>query len=346
MDLDLLINPQALGPHLVAATGDHAWSEFSAVLIAGGKSNLTFELTSAAGSLILRRPPTGELLPRAHDMAREARVQRALARTNVPVPRIVLVESEPGTLDVPFYVMGKIEGVVPREEALGLWAPTPRERRESVDALVDTLALLHRVDPDAVGLSDYGRREGFVPRQVRTWTRQWESAKTHDVGAMEELARRLADHAWREPSHSGIVHGDYRMDNCIFAADEPSTILAVLDWELSTLGDPLADLGMLLFYWVEAGEPTPTLTPALTAEPGFPDRAYVADRYGRASGADLDDLPAYLAYAHFKSAGIAQGIAARVAAGQMAGQDFGNLDAEVERIAETGLAILTSTESI
>lgn len=341
MNLDPLIRPHRLGPALVAATGDEAWYEFSASLIAGGKSNLTFELVSASGSLILRRPPTGDLLPRAHDMVREARVQRGLAETQVPVPRVVLAESEPHTLTVPFFVMDKINGIVPRIEALQPWAPTPANRAAAVDALVDTLAELHKVDPDSVGLGDYGRPEGFVPRQVRTWTRQWESSRTREVPAMDELANRLSRHAWQDPQHAGIVHGDYRLDNCIFATDDPGRVLAVLDWELSTLGHPLADVGMLLFYWIQPGEPTPVLTPSLTVEPGFPDRAYVAERYATASGNDLSDLPAYVAFAHFKFSGIAQGIAARVAAGQMAGQDFGNLDAEVERIAETGLNILT-----
>jgi aminoglycoside phosphotransferase (APT) family kinase protein len=160
------------------------------------------------------------------------------------------------------------------------------------------------------------------------------------VAVVDELARRLGEHPWSEPARPAIVHGDYRLDNCVFDAVDPSRLAAVLDWELSTLGDPLADLGALLFYWVQAGEPTPVLTPALTASEGFPDRDHLVARYAQGSDADLSDLHAYVAFAHFKFAGIAQGIAARVAGGQMAGQDFGDLDAEVERIAQAGLDVL------
>lgn len=335
-----LTRPQRLGRALARVTGDDRWLRHDVRLIAGGKSNLTFELSCGAGSLILRRPPTGPLLPRAHDMGREARVQRALAGTAVPVPRIVLEEHEPGLLDVPFYVMEKVPGIVLRDEMPSGYAEGPDARLALTDALVDGLVALHAVEPRHVGLADYGRPDGFAARQVRTWARQWRASKTHDVAVVDELARQLEEHVWAEPAQPAIVHGDYRLDNCIVDAADPNRLMAVLDWELSTLGDPLADLGMLLFYWAQPGEPAPVLTPALTAQPGFPARAYLIARYAAASGADLSDLNAYVAFAHLKFAGIAQGIAARVAGGQMAGQDFGDLDAEVERIARAGLAVL------
>ena len=220
---------------------------------------------------------------------------------------------------------------------------TPRataDRAALTDALVDGLVALHAVDPDQVGLADYGRPAGFMTRQIRTWKRQYEAARSHDVAVVDELAARLEAEHWPELPRPKIVHGDYRLDNCIFDASDPSRLGAVLDWELSTLGDPLADLGMLLFYWVQQGEPAPVLTPALTAQPGFPDREHLVARYAEASDVDLGSLHSYVAFAHFKFVGIAQGIAARVSGGQMAGQDFGDLDTEIERIAQSGLDIL------
>jgi aminoglycoside phosphotransferase (APT) family kinase protein len=273
-------------------------------------------------------------------MAREARIQRALAPTPVPVPRILLLEHEALTLDVPFYVMEKVPGLVLRDELPKGYAGAPADKEALAGVLVDTLAALHEVDPATVGLSDYGRQD-FVLRQVRTWTRQWEASKSREVVAMDELSARLSRHRWTQPPRVSVVHGDYRIDNCLFDACDPGRLRAVLDWELSTLGDPLTDLGMLLYYWCHPGEPAPALTPALTATPGFPERHRVAELYANASGRDLSDLQSYVALAHFKFAAIAQGVAARVEAGQMAGQDFGNLDAEVQRIAEAGLRALT-----
>lgn len=328
-----------MGPVIAEATGDQRWRSLDAALIAGGKSNLTFELTSEAGALILRRPPSGELLPSAHDMGREARIQKALAGTAVPVPRIVLEEPTGDLLGVPFYVMEKVPGHVIRAEMPAGYAESTEEKHALSFALVDVLADLHAVDPDAIGLSDYGRPDGFLERQIRRWGGQWEKSKTHEVKAIDELGARLAK---RLPAgqRAAIVHGDYRLDNCLMDLTDPGKVSAVIDWELSTLGDPLTDLGLLLFYWREPGEGQLALTPAVTTAPGFPGRVDLAARYVERTGVGLEELAFYEALAHFKFAVIAQGIAARVAADGMAGQDFGDLDAEVLRIAEDGLARL------
>jgi aminoglycoside phosphotransferase (APT) family kinase protein len=327
-----------VGAALAAATGDDRWRACEASLIAGGKSNLTFELRSPAGELILRRPPTGTLLPSAHDMGREVRVQRALAGSAVPVPSVVMSDAG-DLLGVPCYVMAKVAGRVIRDEIPSGYADTDEDRHAMADALVDVLADLHAIEPEAVGLADYGRAEGFLERQLRRWTGQWQSTMTEPVPAMDELAARLAKRLPESRSRA-IVHGDYRLDNCVLGEDDPSRIDAVLDWELSTLGDPLADLGTLLFYWVEPGAPRPILTPAVTQSSGFPGRRHLAERYAARTGVDVDDLLFYEAFAHFKFAAVAQGIAARVAAGSMAGQDFGELDGEVLRIAQAGLTLL------
>lgn len=336
---DNLVRPDVIGAALAAATSDERWRTLRATLISGGKSNLTFALTSDAGELVLRRPPTGDLLPKAHDMAREARVQRALAATAVPVPEIVIEDLSGDLLGVPCYVMRKVPGYVLRDMLPDGYAAIAAEKVMLADALVDVLVELHSLDPDAIGLSGHGRPEGFLPRQLATWSRQWHESKSDDVPAVDALLERLHR---REPRtrRVAILHGDYRLDNCLMHLDDPGRIAAVLDWELSTLGDPLADVGMLLFYWVEAGEPHPALTPALTGTPGFPGRQYLVDRYVARTGADLDDLLTYQAFAHFKFAVIAQGVWARANAGKMADQTFGDLAGEVRRIAEDGLALL------
>lgn len=324
-----------LAPALAEATEDDRWRSCTAELIIGGKSNLTFTLRSEAGELVLRRPPTGNLLPSAHDMAREARVQRGLASTDVPVPRIVLAD-EGDLIGVQFYVMEKVPGHVVRDQLPGGWAETPEERRAMAFALADTLAALHAVDYEAVGLGDYGRPEGFMARQVRRWSGQWEKSRSREVPEMEELARRLAADVPRQ-QRATIVHGDFRTDNVIYDAGDPGRINAVLDWELSTLGDPMSDVGLLMLYWREAGEDGLSLIPGVSHLPGFPSRAEMLDRYATTAGVDLDDLTWYQAFAHFKFAVIVQGVSARSKAGAMGGQDFGDLDDLVLRLAAEGL---------
>jgi aminoglycoside phosphotransferase (APT) family kinase protein len=334
-----LVRIDRVGPAIAAATGIGDWTNLSAELVSGGKSNLTFELVSAAGSLILRRPPSGELLPSAHDMGREARIQRALAPTPVPVAPIVL-EDGGDLIGVPFYVMEKMPGHVIRGELPDGYATTPKERRLLTYTFVDTLAALHAVDPDKVGLGDYGRPNGFLERQIRRWGGQWQASRTTEVAAVEELGRRLRAARPAESANT-IVHGDFRLDNCLLDPADPGRIAAVLDWELSTLGDPLTDLGMLLFFWRGPGEDSTSLTPGVTHLPGFPDRAEVIARYQAQTGYDLSQIAYYEAFAHYKFAIIAQGIAARVHAGSMGGQDFGNLDDEVRDIAAQGLQRLS-----
>lgn len=324
-----------LAPALAEATEDDRWRSCTAELIIGGKSNLTFTLRSEAGELVLRRPPTGNLLPSAHDMAREARVQRGLAGTDVPVPRIVLAD-EGDLIGVQFYVMEKVPGHVVRDQLPDGWAETPEERRAMAFALADTLAALHAVDYEAVGLGDYGRPEGFMARQVRRWSGQWEKSRSREVPEMEELARRLAADVPRQ-QRATIVHGDFRTDNVIYDAGDPGRINAVLDWELSTLGDPMSDVGLLMLYWREAGEDGLSLIPGVSHLPGFPSRAEMLDRYATTAGVDLDDLTWYQAFAHFKFAVIVQGVSARSKAGAMGGQDFGDLDDLVLRLAAEGL---------
>jgi aminoglycoside phosphotransferase (APT) family kinase protein len=338
-DVESLLHPTRLGPVLAEATADERWATFEAQLVAGGKSNLTFELHSAAGELILRRPPVGKLLPSAHDMAREARVQHALATTGVPVASILFLEPSAQTLDTPFYLMEKVNGHVIRDAMPPGYAETPADRRKIADALVDALVELHGIQPASVGLEDFGRPDGFLARQVRRWKGQSEATRSRDVPELDALAAALEAKLPASPPPA-IVHGDFRLDNCLMDSADPGRVAAVLDWELSTIGDPLADLGLLLFYWRENGEPAIPLVPTVTSLDGFPPRSYLLARYAQRTGIDAATVPFYEAFARFKFAVIIQGVTARSAAGMMAGQDFGNVDAEVVRLAGAGLDAL------
>ena len=335
---DALVSTARLGLALADATGDNRWRDVDMVLLTGGKSNLTFELRSPAGELILRRPPAGSYVPGAHDLSREVRVQRALADTAIPVPRIVLAEPSSDLMGAPFYVMDKVHGYVLCDDLPVGYAHTSDERRRIADVLVDTLAQIHAIDPAKVGLADFGRPEGFLARQLARWTAQ-SDVSAHAAPALRALGTAL--HA-RLPDRCGscLVHGDFRLDNCVLDAGDPGRIAGVLDWEMSTLGDPLLDLGLLLHYWAEPGEAVASLAPKVTMLQGFPDRAYLRERYARQTGRDLTNIGFYEAFARFKFAVIIQGVAARCAEGAMAGQDFGPVDEDVTRLAESGLAIL------
>src|SRR3984957_16659824 len=302
-DARSLTRTEALGPRLSRATGDDRWRQVEAELITGGKSNLTYLLRSPAGELILRRPPSGAVLATAHDMNREVRVQRALAQTAVPVPEVILFD-EGDLLGVPCYVMAKVDGLVLRGSALPAgFAATGAERTALGHALADCLAELHAIDPAAVGLADFGRPQGFVERQVRRWRTQWEGS-------------------------SGVPAP---------LAGDPGRLAAVLDWELSSLGDPLTDLGLFLFYWESGSRVAPAIVSSIPELPGFPSGPDIAQRWSDRTGIPLDDLDWFRAFAHFKFAVILQGIKARVNAGAMGGQDFGDLTSAVSDSAEAGL---------
>jgi aminoglycoside phosphotransferase (APT) family kinase protein len=299
---------------------------FTFRLIVGGRSNLTFEVRDAAGrKMVLRRPPLGELLPSAHDMSREHRIMSALAPTNVPVPKMLGVCRDPEVNGGPFYVMRFAEGAILRDEAEVEASFAPDQRTAVADSLIDSLCDLHLVDPDTVGLGDLSKREDYIGRQLRRWNRQYEASNPRDIPAVAEAHRLLAERV-PEQQRLAIVHGDYRIDNTVFAAD--NSVEAVLDWELCTLGDPLADLGLLLVYWVEPGEDSSFMlsgTPTLAA--GFPDRQHLLARYGERSGADLSQIDYYVAFGSWKLACIAEGILTRYSAGVM-----GDDDISIERL--------------
>jgi aminoglycoside phosphotransferase (APT) family kinase protein len=335
--------PEIVGPRLAEVLHDSRWQRCDVALIAGGKSNLTYRVASDAGEVVLRRPPLGHVLPTAHDMAREYRVQTALAVTDTPVPRTLWFEGADGVLEAPFYVMERVVGHVCRNSLPTGYADSPEERHRIATALVDTLAGLHTIEPDAVGLGDFGRPEGFMERQLRRWTEQFEASKTGDVPAVDALRQALA--AAQPPQrHASIVHGDYRLDNTVLHPTRPGQIVAVLDWELSTLGDPLADLGTLLAYWSEPDDPevlvAARMMPPVTAASGFLSRTEVIDRYAELTGFEVADVAWYQAFSYFKLAIICQGIAARAARGAMLGSGFDEAQRVVDPLARAGLSLL------
>jgi aminoglycoside phosphotransferase (APT) family kinase protein len=336
-------DPAVVGPYLAGVFGDEKWRSVRVELIAAGMSNLTYVVTPEGGddadAVILRRPPTGAVLATAHDMGREHRVISALGRTDVPVPRTLHLCIDPAVLGAPFYVMERVVGVhVVRDFPPG-YADEPAQRRAVGEALVDVLADLHSVDPAAVGLADFGRPEGFAARQVRRWTTQWEATRDRDRPGLDALGARLAETV-PAGGRAGIVHGDYRLDNCLLDPAEPGRIRAVLDWEMSTLGDPLTDLAMMFVYWPEAGEDRASMLSPVTTLPGFLTRREVAERYAGRTGADLTDLPWYVGLAFFKFAAIIAGIVARSAAGAMAGKDVAGYVERIDPCVELGRAAL------
>lgn len=336
-------DPTVVGPYLARALGDERWQEVTIELIAAGMSNLTYMVTPQGGSpddaVILRRPPTGAVLATAHDMAREHRVISALDGTSVPVPRTLHMCTDESVLGAPFYVMERVVGVHVVGSLPEGYADRPEQRRAIGDGLVDVLADLHAVDPAAVGLADFGRPEGFAARQVRRWTKQWDATRDRDRPNLDALAARLAETV-PATQRSTIVHGDYRLDNCLLDPAEPGRIKAVLDWEMSTLGDPLTDIGMMFVYWPQAGEDRASAASGVTALPGFPTRLEVAERYAQRSGADLSELNWYVGFAFFKFAAIVAGIVARSAAGAMAGKNTSGYAERIDPVVELGRAAL------
>ncbi|NEB93378.1 phosphotransferase family protein [Streptomyces bauhiniae] len=304
-------------------------------LIEGGRSNLTYAVTDGTSRWVVRRPPLGHVLATAHDMRREHRVISALHPTRVPVPRPVLLCEDEEVLGAPFYVMEFVEGT-PYRTADQL-APLGAERtRGAVLSLVDTLVELHAVDPADVGLADFGRPEGFLDRQLRRWGKQLDASRNRELAGVDELHAALGRSLPTSPAPA-VVHGDYRLDNVLIG--EGDRIKAVLDWEMSTLGDPLTDLGLLVMYSQPLG--TPHSPVSTTAEAlGHPTPAELIERYAERSGRDVSDVNWYTAFAWFKLAVILEGIHYRYTLGQTVGGGFDRIGDLVPVFIDHGLTTL------
>jgi aminoglycoside phosphotransferase (APT) family kinase protein len=326
--------------HVEGATG----APLDAELIAGGRSNLTYVIGDGTRDWVLRRPPLGHVVETAHDMRREYRVLDGLHGTPVPVPRVLAYHPGADLIGAPFYVMERVDGRVLRTKA-EMATLEPAEARACSERLVDVLAALHSVDYEAVGLADFGRPDGFLARNVARWGKQWQANQTRELPALDEVARRL-DAALPTSGPAAIVHGDYRLDNTMLAPDDPGRIVAVLDWEMSTLGDPLTDVGLLLVYW-GGGEQLTTLTAQGVADlPGFLSRDEVVARYAERSGRDVEHLDFYVLFAMYKLAIIVEGINARYLMGKTLGEGFSEMGAMVDALAEQGLALADASDDV
>jgi len=317
-------------------------ADWRAELVSGGLSNLTYRVHGPERTVVVRRPPVGKLLPSAHDVGRECRVMSALWATPVPVPQVLGSSEDPDVLGAPFFVMAEVEGVVYREPGQASSDLTEAERDALCDNLVEVLAAIHAVDLDATRLRDFGKPAGYLERQVRRWSAQWEASHTRELRAMDALVARLD--AQRPPEGEvTLVHGDYRHDNTLVSRrDGLPVVAAVVDWELSTLGDPLADLATWLTYWTgrdATGQPlvvgagVPTLT-------GFPSADELATRYAAVTGRDVTGLGYYRAFTDFRLAVIAEGVHARYLAGIASGEGYDRAGDAVPLLVERALTRL------
>ncbi|HEV2635843.1 MAG TPA: phosphotransferase family protein [Actinocrinis sp.] len=337
LDLDALAGYLDRAVPGLLSTGPGAG--LSADRITGGKSNLTYRVTDGKSVWAVRRPPLGHVLATAHDMAREFRVLSALSAAGFPVPRPIALCEDTEVVGAPFYLMDFVEGTVYRSAAQAAVLGPARAGQITAN-LIQTLARLHAADPRELGLGDFGRPDGYLERQVRRWSKQLESNDERHLPGFAELPARLAAAA-PAGGRAALVHGDFRLDNTIVAADD--SIAAVVDWEMSTLGDPVADLGLMIVYWdATPGMPADAVASAVCAENGFPDGAQVAELYAAATGADLTDLPWCIALGCFKLAVIAEGIHLRYSRGQTLGAGFDQIGDMVAPLIARGHGVLDS----
>jgi aminoglycoside phosphotransferase (APT) family kinase protein len=327
-----------LEANVAGATGPFQFHQ-----IAGGHSNLTFRVTGSDGTrYVLRRPPLGHLLASAHDVGREHRIISALAGTAVPVAPVLGMCTDVEVTGTPFYVMSFVDGIVARTTDIVTDTLDVAARGAASASLIETLAALHAIDPASVGLGDLGRHENYIARQLKRWSGQYEAQHTERRPDLER-AYELLTAQIPEQGPARIVHGDYRLDNTM--VDPTGKVIAVLDWEICTLGDPLADVGLLMVYWTGPGDAANAWRQTPTAIEGFWDRAQMAERYAELSGRDLSNLDYYTAFAFWKLACIIEGVYSRYLAGALGDVDHADVahfNREINEASAQSVALLES----
>jgi aminoglycoside phosphotransferase (APT) family kinase protein len=308
----------------------------------GGHSNLTYLLRAGGKEYVLRRPPLGPVPPRAHDMAREFRVLEKISPLFPPAPAVYLLCEDPEVAGATFYLMERRRGAILRQALPEDW-PAHEAPKKIAGAFVDTLAQLHAVDIHAHGLGQMGKPDGFLERQVRGWSGRWERARTTDLPVMDRLSAWLTGNLPASPGAT-LVHNDYKLDNVMLAEHDLGRVSAVLDWEMTSVGDPLIDLGIVLCYWPEARDPEPrrnAISP-LTTGPGWPSRAELLARYHQKTGRDLGGVAYYEVFGLFKLAVVLQQIYYRFHVGQTQDERFRDFDKRVEGLAEAARLVMES----
>jgi aminoglycoside phosphotransferase (APT) family kinase protein len=336
-----LVDPAALGAYLARELPGRE-GDIEVERIRGGHSNETFYIRCGDEEWVLRRPPRGPLLPTAHDVAREYRVLRALEGTNVPVPRPILLCEDTSVIGAPFYLMERMQGVVIRAKLPLAFEADVAARAGLADELIDRLADLHAVDWQAVGLGDFGKPQGYLERQVRRWAGQLDASRNRDLPDLDAVTVWLQQNL-PESGPATIVHGDYRLDNVMYRAEPPARVVAIFDWEMATLGDPLADLGYLLSFWRERGDPEPELQAdaswRITEAEGFPTRSQLVQRYAERTGRQMTHVAFYVALAIWKLAILLEGSYRRHLAGTTDDPFFASLGEGVPALARRALAV-------
>ena len=329
------LNTPALAVYLRAQLPGISHDAIEIAQFPGGHSNLTYLVRINDQEYVLRRPPFGPVAPTAHDMPREFRLLKAIHPVFPLAPEPFLLCEDTEVIGAPFYLMERRRGIIVRRDLPDEIGDDLDLRRRVGENLVDTLAALHAVNIEKHGLTSIGKPVGFVERQVTGWSKRWERAKTSEIRELNEVAAWLLKHLPPDPETPTLVHNDFKLDNVILDSVDPSRIVAILDWEMCTVGDPLVDLGLLLCYWPQADDPEARLEAisGVTALPGFINRQDIVDRYARASGRDLSRIAFYEIFALFKLAVVLQQIFYRYHIGQTHDERFADFDKRVSGLA-------------